>query len=85
MFLRDDIGYQIQGDLNTNIVKELLSELNKLENLPKLTDYLNIFERILSVKDIHFSMLSISAFKGSENIGSFQINDENSKSLTLKK
>jgi hypothetical protein len=50
LFLRDDIGYQIQGNLNTNIVKELLSELNKLENLPKLTDYINIFERILSVK-----------------------------------
>ena len=63
----------------------LLNELNKLENLPKLTDYLNIFERILSVKDIHFSMLSISAFKDFENIGSFQINDEKSKSLTLKK
>lgn len=85
LFLRDDIGYQIQGDLNTNIVKELLNELNKLENLPKLTDYLNIFERILSIKDIHFSMLSISAFKDFENIGSFQINDEKSKSLTLKK
>ena len=81
MFLRDDIGYQIQGDLNTNIVKEFI-KLNKLENLPKLTDYLNIFERILSVKDIHFSMLSISAFKDFENIGSFQINDEKSKSLT---
>lgn len=53
LFLRDDIGYQIQGNLNTNIVKELLSELNKLENLPKLTDYINIFERILSVRDIH--------------------------------
>ena len=71
--------------MNTNIVKELLSELNKLENLPKLTDYLNIFERILNVKDLHFFMLSISTFKDSENIGSFQINDEKSKSLTLKK
>ncbi|UKI26554.1 MAG: hypothetical protein L6V91_07215 [Bacilli bacterium] len=29
-------------------------------------------------------MLSISAFKDFENIGSFQINDEKSKSLTLK-
>ncbi len=85
LFLRDDIGYQIQGDLNTNIVKELLSELNKLENLTKLTYYLNIFERILTVKNIHFSMLSISAFKDFENVGSFQINDEKSKSLTLKK
>ena len=85
MFLRDDIGYQIQGDLNTNIVKELLGKLNKLENLPKLTDYLNIFERILDVKDIHLSMLSISAFKDFENIDSFRINDEKSKSLTLKK
>lgn len=85
MFLRDDIGYQIQGDLNTNIVKELLSELNKFETLPKLTDCLNIFERILTVKDIHFSKLSISAFKDFENIGSFQINDEKSKNLTLKK
>ena len=71
--------------MNTNIVKELLSELNKLENLSMFTDYLNFFEKTLSVKDIHFFMLSISAFKGSENIGSFQINDENSKSLTLKK
>ena len=35
--------------------------------------------------NIHFSMLSISAFKDFENIGSFQINDEKSKSLTLKK
>lgn len=77
MFLRDDIGYQIQGNLNTNIVKELLSKLNKLENLPKLTDYLNIFERILTVKNIHFSMLLIPAFKNFENIGSFEINDEN--------
>ena len=81
LFLRDDLGYQIQGDLNTNIVKEFI-KLNKLENLPKLTDYLNIFERILSVKDIHFSMLLIPAFKNFENIGSFQINDEKSKSLT---
>lgn len=85
LFLRDDIGYQIQGDLRADIVKELLSELNKLENLPKLTDYLDIFERILTVKDIHFSTLSISAFKDFENVGSFQINDEKSKSLTLKK
>lgn len=85
LFLRDDIGYQIQGDLNADIVKELLSELNKLENSPKLTDYLNIFEKILTVKDLHFSILSISAFKDFENVGSFQINDENAKSLTLKK
>lgn len=85
LLLRDDIGYQIQGDLNANIEKELLSELNKLENLPKFNDYLKIFERILNVKDIHFSILSISAFKNFENISSFQINNESSKSLTLKK
>lgn len=85
LFLRDDIGYQIQGDLNANIVRELLGELNKLENLPKLTDYLNIFERILTAKEIQFSNLSISAFKDFKSIGSFQLNDERSKNLTLKK
>ena len=76
LFLRDDIGYQIQGDLNANVVRELLSELNKLENLPKLTDYLNIFERILTAKDIQFSILSISAFKDFKNLGSITISNE---------
>lgn len=87
LFLSDDIGYQIQGDLNVNMVKELLSELNKLENIPKLADYLNIFERILIVKDIHFSMLSISAFKDFENLGSITISNEEvqQKILTKKK
>lgn len=87
LFLRDDIGYQIQGDLNANIVRELLSELNKLENLPKLTDYLNIFERILTAKDIQFSILSMSAFKDFKNLGSITISNEevHQKKLTKNK
>ena len=87
LFLRDDIGYQIQGDLNANVVRELLSELNKLENLPKLTDYLNIFERILTAKDIQFSILSISAFKDFKNLNSITISNEevNKKKLIKNK
>ena len=84
LFLGDDIGYQIQGDLNADIVNELLSELNKLSSTPKLTDYLNIFKDILATKSIHFSTLSISAFKSFENVGFFQINGEEPKSLILK-
>lgn len=52
LFLRDDVGYQIEGNFNENLSVELLSVLNKFDKMPSLMEYTTIFERLLDEKKL---------------------------------
>lgn len=63
LFLGNNISYQIVGDFDKNISSHLISELNKLEDIPTLQKYISIFEKIILDENMDFSNLKISAYK----------------------
>lgn len=63
LFLGNNISYQIVGDFDKNISSHLISELNKLEDIPTLQKYVSIFEKIILDENMDFSNLKISAYK----------------------
>ena len=92
LFLSDNVCYQIQINSSSNDdnidSKELLIELNKLENIPKFMEYIEIFDSLLQKSNINYSLISLRAYKNFEKIGSLSINGDESKVekvTTLKK
>ena len=92
LFLSDNVCYQIQINSNSNDdnidSKELLIELNKLENIPKFMEYIEIFDSLLQKSNINYSLISLRAYKNFEKIGSLSINGDKKKKKkvpTLKK
>lgn len=92
LFLSDNVCYQIQINSSSNDdnidSKELLIELNKLENIPKFMGYIEIFDSLLQKSNINYSLISLRAYKNFEKIGSLLINGDESKVekvTTLKK
>lgn len=80
LFLRDDVGYQIEGNFNENLSEELLTVLNKFDKMPSLMEYTTIFERLLDEKSCKFSQLQISAYKDFARVGLINLGDDNSLS-----
>ena len=83
LFLSDNVCYQIQINSNSNDdnidSKELLIELNKLENIPKFMEYIEIFDSLLQKSNINYSLISLRAYKNFEKIGSLSINGNKPK------
>ena len=80
MFLRDDIGYQIEGNFNENLSEDLLTVLNKFEKIPSLMEYTTIFEQLLAEKNCKFSQLQISAYKDFARVGLINLRDDDNLS-----
>ena len=83
LFLSDNVCYHIQINSNSNDdnidSKELLIELNKLENIPKFMEYIEIFDSLLQKPNINYSLISLRAYKNFEKIGSLSINGDKPK------
>lgn len=80
LFLRDDIGYQIEGNFNENLSEDLLTVLNKFEKIPSLMEYTTIFEQLLAEKNCKFSQLQISAYKDFARVGLINLRDDDNLS-----
>lgn len=90
LFLGNDVGYQVQGDFNSNLSLLLLNSLNKMEKVPSLQDYIVLFEKIILDNDIEFTNIKISAYKDFSQVCSFELADKykenaHQKALNLKK
>lgn len=84
LFLGSDIIYQILGNFNGNVIKDLLNQLNELKNEPKFMDFLNVFNNVLTNNKIQYFVSSISAIKDFELTSSFQLNIEDKKKIYIK-
>lgn len=79
LFLGNDICYQIliqNKDKNIEY-KNIIEELNKLENAPKFKEYVNLIEKILLSKNIEFKKIELSVFQKFEKISGFSVDNEN--------
>lgn len=83
LFLSDNVCYQIQINSSSNDgnidSKELLIELNKLENIPKFMKYIEIFDSLLQKSNINYSLINLRAYKNFEKICSLLINGDEPK------
>lgn len=84
LFLGSDIIYQILGNFNGNVIKDLLNQLNELKNEPKFMDFLNVFNKVLTNNKIQYFVSSISAIKDFELTSSFQLNIKDKKKIYIK-
>lgn len=84
LFLGSDIIYQILGNFNGNVIKDLLNQLNELKNEPKFMDFLNVFNNVLTNNKIQYLVSSISAIKDFELTSSFQLNIKDKKKIYIK-
>lgn len=89
LFLSDNVCYQIQINSSSNDgnidSKELLIELNKLENIPKFMEYIEIFDSLLQKSNINYSLINLRAYKNFESMGTLIINDEKTNIKVLSK
>lgn len=84
LFLGSDIIYQILGNFNGNVIKDLLNQLNELKNEPKFMDFLNVFNNVLTNNKIQYFVSSISAIKDFELTSFFQLNIKDKKKIYIK-
>lgn len=84
LFLGSDIIYQILGNFNGNVIKDLLNQLNELKNEPKFMDFLNVFNNVLTNNKIQYFVSSISTIKDFELTSSFQLNIKDKKKIYIK-
>ena len=65
LFLTDDICYEIKMDNNSNklVHEQIINELNKLNNIPKLIDCMKIIENLISKFNLEIDITSISSYK----------------------
>lgn len=82
IFLSDNIGYQIKGNFSIDIKDELLLYLNSMENLPKMMEYINIFDMCLKAHKATFDTANIIAFKDMNVIEQINFKGENQKVYT---
>lgn len=79
IFMSDDLGYQIQGDFNVSLTPSLITRINKLQSIPTLFDYMQIFEEVLLENNCKFSKMQIFAFKEFVRTCNLNINNETIK------
>lgn len=73
LYLRDDIGYQIQGDFSSSFDERIISLINNFDDSPNLAACISAFESVIRDEQISFSKMSVQAFKNFESIGCFTI------------
>ena len=54
IFIGNDLGYQIQGDFDASLTPSLITRINKLQSIPTLFDYMQIFEEVLFENNCKF-------------------------------
>lgn len=76
LFFGNNICYQIHGDFNNNISKELLNNLNQFPTCPNLQNIVSIFEKVIEQNEIDFSQLKISVYENFERSIHIDLNDK---------
>ena len=76
IFIGNDLGYQIQGDFDVSLTPSLITRINKLQSIPTLSDYMQIFEDVLLENDCKFSKMQILAFKEFVRTCNLNVNNE---------
>ena len=76
IFIGNDLGYQIQGDFDISLTPSLITRINKLQSIPTLFDYMQIFEDVLLENDCKFSKMQILAFKEFVRTCNLNVNNE---------
>ena len=76
IFIGNDLGYQIQGDFDISLTPSLITRINKLQSIPTLFDYMQIFEEVLLENNCKFSKMQIFAFKEFVRTCKLNINNE---------
>jgi len=87
LFLGENICYHLNIEFLEQSVsaEKLLSKLNKLQSSPKFTDYIQIFESILTEDMLRFTTINLSAFQNFEMIGNVTIGGNYKIDKTLKR
>ena len=87
LFLSDNICHQLQLNGNTTPIdiKDLLSQLNKLDKIPTLKDYIEIFDNILITNNIQYDAINMASYKDFKNLGSVTIINEETQHKKLTK
>ena len=66
-------------------LKNLLSQLNKLDKIPTLKEYIEIFDNILITNNIQYDTINMASYKDFKNLGSVTIINEESQCKKLTK
>lgn len=87
LFLGDNITYTIETEkLDNQIdIDNIIEMLNKLEKVPNLIDYVDIFDKVLKTNNISYERILIESYKDFEKTGSFIIEWETIQNSIIKK
>lgn len=81
LFLSDNLCYQIKINNNDDSVissDEIIQELNKLNNLPKFSEFIDLFGLYLKNNNSDFKSIDLGLYKNFERVSFLTINEKNS-------
>ena len=81
LFMTDNLGYQIEIDFvdETIKAKELISVLNKMDKIPTMIEFAEIFYQLILDRKISFYDVKLSMFKNFEKIKHITIDGNKDK------
>lgn len=89
LFMRDNLGYQIEIKFENKTIsaKEIINVLNKLDKIPNIMEFAELFYQLILERKILFYDINLLMFKDFERIKHIKIdgNKDNSKKRNLTK
>ena len=80
LFLGNNIGYQIEFDIDNSIIpEEIINSVNSMNDIPKFSDFIKIFETLLT--NNNYNCINLCAYKDLKKIGDFKIENKTKQKI----
>lgn len=74
LFLGNNIGYQIEFDIDNSIIpEEIINSVNSMNDIPKFSDFIKIFENLI---DFNSGIINLYAYKDFKKVGNLKIENK---------
>lgn len=80
-----DLVFQVSGDFDKELTNDIIVKLNNFLVIPTLSEFIRVFEIVLSENDCSFSELNVLAFKEGIKVGNIVVGEQRKDKANLLK
>lgn len=85
LFMSGDLVFQVSGDFDKELTNDIIVKLNNFLVIPTLSEFIRVFEIVLSENDCSFSELNVLAFKEGIKVGNIVVGEQRKDKANLLK
>lgn len=85
LFMSGDLIFQVSGDFDKELTNDIIVKLNNFLVIPTLSEFIRVFEIVLSENDCSFSELNVLAFKEGIKVGNIVVGEQRKDKANLLK